>query len=217
MIKRFIDIHTHSPFKKGEWVIENLYKDFDRLPSSFFSAGLHPWFIQAKTWEQEFTALASVSTYARMLALGECGLDRVCDTDYELQQIVFAAQVRLANQVNKPLILHCVRAYEDVIHLLEKERNSVPVIFHGFNKGLALAQKLVSKSYYLSFGKAIERPHIQQIFSLLPLQHIFLETDDADTSIETVYKTAAAARGISEEELSLQLQQNTEQVFNIRV
>ncbi len=213
MNKNFIDIHTHSPSRKGEWVIQNVYKDFDRLPSSFFSAGLHPWFIQKETWKQELNTLRSISTDAKMIALGECGLDRVCNTDYEFQQTVFIAQIQLANQINKPLILHCVRAYEDVMHLLEKEQNSVPVIFHGFNKGLALAQKLISKNYYLSFGKAVERPHVQDIFAALPLQHIFLETDDAEISIETIYKTAAAAHGISEEELSLQLQQNTAQVF----
>lgn len=217
MNKPFIDIHTHSPSKKGEWVIENVYKDFDRLPASFFSAGLHPWFIHTNTWEQELKILASISSNTKMLALGECGLDRICDTDYALQQTVFAAQIKLANQLKKPLILHCVRAYEDTIHLLEKQQNSMPVIFHGFNKGLAMAQKLVAKNYHLSFGQAIERPHIQEIFSSLPLQNIFLETDDAAISIETVYKTAAAARGISEEALSLQLQQNAEQVFNTRV
>lgn len=217
MIKNFIDIHTHSPSKKGEWVIQNLYKDFDRLPVSFFSAGLHPWFIKEATWEQELHALKAISPGTKMLALGECGLDRICDTDYELQKTVFTAQVQFANQINKPLILHCVRAHEDVLHLLEKERNQVPVIFHGFNKGLVLAQKIISKNHYLSFGQAIERPHMQEIFSSLPLQNIFLETDDADISIEHIYKTAAAACAISEEELSLQLQQNVQEVFNISI
>jgi len=213
----FIDIHTHSPSKKGEWVIQNIHSHFDQLPSYPFSAGLHPWFIEKETWETAFRTLAKISSDINMLALGECGLDRVCATNYEFQKEVFTQQVKLANQINKPLILHCVRAHEDVLHLLEAQKNNVPVIFHGFNRGLILAQKIISKGYYVSFGAAVERSHMQEIFASLPLQHIFLETDDAEISIQSIYERAASSRNISMEELCLQLQQNLQTVFKINL
>lgn len=217
MQNSYIDIHTHSPSKKGEWVIQNIHKNFDKQPSTPFSAGLHPWFIKKETWKKELNMIENISHDRNMLSLGECGLDRVCDTDYKFQQEVFIQQIKLANQLNKPLILHCVRAHEDVLHLLEQEKNRMPVIFHGFNKGLVLAQKIISKRYYLSFGAVIQRPHIKEIFAAMPLQNIFFETDDSEIPIHAIYETAATIRDISLEELSLQLQQNLQTVFKTTI
>ncbi|MBC7936633.1 MAG: TatD family hydrolase [Rhizobacter sp.] len=212
-----INIHTHSPARPGEWVIQNIHKDFFDLPPAFFSAGLHPWYVSAATWQQQLNTLKEISANTRMMALGECGLDKVCTTRYELQIEVFTAHIKLANQVKKPLILHCVRAHEDVLHLLEKHHSTVPVIFHGFNKGGLLAQRIVDKGYFLSFGKDLQRPHMPEIFAGISMTHLFLETDDANTGIEGVYNTAAGIRNISLEELSLQLKQNLQKVFNISV
>jgi TatD DNase family protein len=213
----FINIHTHSPAQPGEWVIQNIHRQYHQIPASFFSAGLHPWYISKDLWKSGLSALKDAALNINMAALGECGLDKVCNTDYTLQKEVFTAQVNLANQIKKPLIIHCVRAYEDVMHLLEEQQNRVPVIFHGFNKSLTLAEKLIAKGYYLSFGKAIERPHMQPIFAAISMNRIFLETDDAEISIGSIYKTAAGLHNISIEELNLQLKQNVHTVFNISV
>lgn len=214
----YINIHTHWPPKQQEWALQNLYKNFDSpdLPA-FFSAGLHPWYLAKETWRGELEQVQKLLPGNRMLALGEAGLDKICETDYTLQKEVFIAQLALANQVKKPLIIHCVRAYDDIMQLLDTHRNKVPVIFHGFNKGLALAEKLVSKGYYLSFGKDLQRPHMHEVFSSIPFNRIFLETDDAGITIEAVYEKAAAIRHISAEEVSLQLKQNLQTVFNINL
>ena len=88
---------------------------------------------------KDLSALKIFSKTDSVLAIGECGLDKACDTNFKLQQQVFTTQVNWANEIKKPLIIHCVRAYGEVLSLLQKNNNKVPVIFHGFNKNGAVA------------------------------------------------------------------------------
>lgn len=213
---KYINIHRHGPAEVNEFGIENLYKNFEKAPGSYFSAGLHPWYITDETWKSQYEQLESLSRNApQMLAVGECGLDKVCDTDFHLQEKVFTAQVMLANHSQKPLIIHCVRAFDEVMQVLKNNRNTVPVIFHGFNKHKVLAQQLAGKGFYLSFGKALQKDAVKETFGTVPLSQVFLETDDAGIDIAGIYRMAAAAAAISEETLSLQLQKNLSSIFKI--
>jgi TatD DNase family protein len=177
-----------------------------------FSIGLHPWYID-EHWLAQMDELKVWSKQSNVIAIGECGLDKVCKVDFSLQLEVFKAQVQLANSINKPLIIHCVRAWEEVLYLLEHPKNKVPVIFHGFSKNLLLAQKIISRGYYLSFGKAIQKPGIKKMLPVLPIDKIFLETDDAPIGILKIYEMAAQAFSIDVNSLVLQMQKNATTVF----
>ncbi len=157
--------------------------------------------------------LEQYSINKNVLAIGECGLDKICNINFVLQQKAFAAQIGLANTINKPLIIHCVKAYEEVEQLLQQNNNKVPVIFHGFNKNKILAQQLISKGFYLSFGKALLLPAMQELIKTLPMGKIFFETDDAAINIEEVYVLAAQALQIDINSLSLQIKKNAAIVF----
>ncbi len=209
-----LDIHTHQPPQPGNWAIQNLYQDFEQvhLPSNF-SIGLHPWYIQQQSLQQELQLLGQYAAHAHVLAIGECGLDKVCATDFVLQTAAFAAQIQLANQVNKPLVIHCVRAYTEVLGMLRQANNRVPVIFHGFNKNGQLAKQLVEEGYYLSFGKALQQQRLQHVLATVPLNHILLETDDATIDITGIYQLAASALSVDIDTLSLQVQQNAVAIF----
>jgi TatD DNase family protein len=211
----YINIHTHHK-KPVEGIISigNLYKDFDAIePHSFYSVGLHPWYITQETWQDQFAVVKEKSNLKNVVAVGEAGLDKVCTTDFSLQQTVFAAHIQLANEIQKPLIIHCVRAHAEVIALLKQAEVKVPVIFHGFNKSKELAQQLIALGYYLSFGKGLEKQAVQELLSTLPAGRIFLETDNSSASIDEIYSYAASAFQIDEESLSLQLQKNAATVF----
>lgn len=211
----YINIHTHHA-KPVEGIISigNLYKDFDSIETgSFYSVGLHPWYITVETWEQQFAVVKEKSRLQNVVAIGEAGLDKVCATDFVLQQTVFAQHIQLANEVQKPLIVHCVRAHAEVIALLKQTPAQVPVIFHGFNKSKELAQQLITLGYYLSFGKGLEKPGVQQVMAALPHAKIFLETDNSTASIAEIYGYAAEAFQIDGDSLSLQLQKNAATVF----
>ncbi|MFN8250741.1 MAG: TatD family hydrolase [Ferruginibacter sp.] len=207
-----IDIHTHKDAISGYRAILNRYNRFDELSSDgFFSAGLHPWYINPDNWQSQFRLLEAAVQKPTILAIGECGLDKLCHTNFDLQQTVFKKQVMLANTVHKPLIIHCVKAYDEVLHILQQAKT--PVIFHGFNKNAVLAQQLTSKGYYLSFGQALEQQRNRDVLKQLPLNKILLETDDAPVEIAAIYSLAAAALEIDINTLSLQLQKNAAGVF----
>lgn len=191
----------------------NVYKQFDTIPQNgWFSAGLHPWHLSGPI---DIDSLQKVAMQSNILAIGECGLDKVCATDWNLQIRAFAQQIILANNIGKPLIIHCVRAWEEVMATLKQHKVSVPVIFHGFNKS-NIASRLIDNGYYLSFGKALLKTDspAAEVLRSIAANRYFLETDDADISIADIYAAAASLRETQQDDVILQLRQNFKTVFN---
>lgn len=213
----YINIHSHQT-ATNNLSIQSLSKNFERTAGSgYYSVGLHPWFIHPTQWKADLANLKKTLLLPSVVAIGECGLDRLCKTDYMLQQQVFEAQVRLANENKKPLILHVVRAHEDILKMLAILNNVSPFIFHGFNKNITIAHKILDAGGYLSFGKGVHNTLVADIVKNIAPDRFFLETDDAQVSIATIYEEVARIRNISLEALSLQIQKNTAQIFNITV
>ncbi len=215
----YINVHSHqTETVAGILTVQNLYKNFPSVTSDgYFSVGLHPWFLNEETWVHEFDEVKKWSSEQQVLAIGEAGLDKVCETDMELQKKIFAAHIQWANEIQKPLIVHCVRAHAEVLQLLAMHQNKMPVIFHGFNKSKELALQLTAHGYYLSFGKAIEKSATAEVMAALPTEQIFLETDKSEISIKQLYSLAASAFQIQEDSLSLQLQTNAVTVFGAAI
>ena len=113
------------------------------------------------------------------------------------------------------LLLVLIRAYEDVLQMLKDNRNIMPVIFHGFNKNEMIAQKIIQSGYYISFGKDITKIELEKTIVAIPLDKIFLETDDSNIPIENIYKELSKIRNIPQRQLILQIQKNLKTVFNI--
>ncbi|HKC69537.1 MAG TPA: TatD family hydrolase [Bacteroidia bacterium] len=208
----YIDIHTHKKKPAGVSII-NYLDNFSKLPAAgFFSVGIHPWYINEAT-ENRFNELTEISRRPNVLAIGECGLDKVCNTNFTLQQQYFIKQIQLANTLRKPVIIHCVRAYNETIQLLQQQKVQVPAIFHGFNKNNTLAKQLINKGYYLSFGKHLLTTTVAETFKTIPLEKIFLETDDSEMRIEDIYQAAANIKNVSITDLKKQLIKNVLHVF----
>ena len=213
-VYHYLDIHTHKQTPHSVSIV-NCLSNFSQLPASgFYSVGIHPWYINAET-ERQFMKLTEVSKQTNVLAIGECGLDKVCNIDFALQPTYFTKQIQLAQALHKPLIIHCVRAYNEVVQILEEQKVNVPVVFHGFNKNYKMAQALIAKGYYLSFGKQLLTTSVAETFKFLPLEQVFLETDDSEIEIEALYKAAAAIKNIDVASLCKQLTKNALQVFNL--
>ncbi len=210
-----INIHSHHPSREGEVSIQNIYRDFENVQAAgLYSLGLHPWFIHTN-WQESFEHIKTLSGQKNILAIGETGLDKLCTTSFVIQQEVFIEHIKLANEVNKPLIIHCVKAFNEVIQLLRTHNRHCPVIFHGFHKNTELALQLINHGYYLSFGKALQKQNIQEVIKQLPPAQLFFETDEASITIQQVYTWAAAALSIEENSLLLQVQKNAQQVFGL--
>ena len=199
------DFHHHHPQKKSGLYNANILEDVFTKP---FSIGLHPKDID-ENWKKNLQVVKDISADKNCKAIGECGLDRLIAVDFELQKSVFEAQIDWANEIQKPIIIHCVRSFSETIALGNKSK--VQMVIHGFNKKNALAQELLSHGFFLSFGKAVlNRVSLQLVIKEVPLEKIFLETDDSDFEIVELYQKVADIKSISVEELQNQIQKNLE-------
>jgi TatD DNase family protein len=179
--------------------------------------GIHPRFINEENLESDWNALQFYSRQPNVLAIGECGLDRLCDTSFPLQEKVFVKQIRWANEIAKPLIIHCVRAFPETLRILKSCSNGMPVVFHGFNNNKETADQLLREGYYLSFGKSLLQPNMETLFNHIPLNKIFLENDDSDIAISSIYEQAARIKQMSVETMAKEMKKNLFTVFNVSI
>lgn len=213
---KFINLHTHT-FSNLSDVMEvvNQYPwEFDALIPSY-SIGIHPWYIDENRLETDLETIKQKLQLDKCLALGECGLDKRIEIPLELQISVFKQQLELVKETQKPIVLHCVAAYEEVIAIKKEMKIENPMIIHGFSKNKQVAQSLLKNGFYLSFGKYLLRnPDLEKVFTFAPENQILLETDTIEESIYQVYEKAAAIKGISVEELKAIVFNNFSKIFN---
>ncbi|MFH6989720.1 TatD family hydrolase [Flavobacterium collinsii] len=211
----FFNFHTHQ-FKNQSNVLElvNQYpQEFDAsIP--FYSVGIHPWYIKEGQIDAELKIIEEKLQSKNCLAIGECGLDKRIEIPLEQQIIVFEKQLALAEKYQKPVVIHCVAAFQEVILLKKKMKISVPMIVHGFSKNGQIAAQLVKEEFYISFGKYLLRnPNLKTVFQSIPDDRFFLETDTIEESIEQVYELAATYKNWTIKELQDTISANFKGVF----
>jgi TatD DNase family protein len=214
---KFFNFHTHK-FTNQADVLElvNQYpQEFDAtIP--FYSIGIHPWYILEDRIEADLEIIESKLQEKKCLALGECGLDKRIEIPLELQQIVFEKQLVLAQKYNKPVVIHCVAAFQEVIDTKKRLNISVPMIIHGYSKSLQLAEQLLNNGFYISFGKYLLRnPELELVFKSIPNDRFFLETDTVEETISEVYALAAQYKNITIAELQKEINATVLDVFKI--
>lgn len=197
--------------------VVNLNIDSTDKPN-YYSYGLHPWYIDEFTYDDYIKRLEIKADEKRCIAIGECGLDKLSKVSFDLQQKAFVEQIRIANKYKKPLIIHCVKAFNELVNCLNLNNNEVPVIIHGFNNNENIARVLRDNGCYFSFGKALlgYQSNAEKTLKNIGRKNLFLETDDADISIKYIYRKASEILGIDEEILKLQVQSNFETIFKIK-
>lgn len=200
---QFLDIHTHQSIEKaGVLSIQSLsLTSVLPLPTTPISVGLHPWYATLNQLDVQLKSLTEIATQNNVKLIGECGLDKLKGEKLENQLQILTPQLLLAEKLNKPLILHCVKAFDELVKLKQRLKIKVPMIIHGFNKNAELGQQLVAKGFYLSFGKAILDPNSGAAKLIANMDVFFLETDDAATTIEEIYVAAANLKKCSVDEL----------------
>ena len=213
---KFINLHTHQ-FSNLSDVMEvvNQYPwEFDAsIPS--YSIGIHPWYIDENRLETDLKIIKEKLELDECLALGECGLDKRIEIPLDLQISVFKQQLEIVKLTNKPIVLHCVAAYDEVIAIKKEMKIENPMIIHGFSKNEKVAQSLLKNGFYLSFGKYLLRnPDLEKVFTFAPENQILLETDTIEESIYQVYEKAAAIKGISVEEMKAIVFTNFSKIFS---
>jgi len=207
------NIHTHKSTNE-----ENVLEIVNQYPNEFdasvpyFSIGIHPWYIELDKVDEHIGIIEEKLQLKNCLALGECGLDKRIETPLEIQMEVFEKQLALAIKYQKPVILHCVSAYQEVIEIKKRLKINVPMIIHGFSKNEQVAKSLLDNGFYLSFGKYLLRnTELTSVFEQVPNDRFFLETDTIEENIADVYIKAASIKQLDVEQI---ISDNFKLVFN---
>ncbi len=211
----FFNFHTHQ-FTNQSDILElvNQYpQEFDAsIP--YYSIGIHPWYIKEDRLENDLRIIEEKLQTKNCLALGECGLDKRVEIPLELQIQVFEKQLILAEKYQKPVVIHCVAAFQEIIAIKKKMKISVPMIVHGFSKNNQVAEQLITAGFYISFGKyLLQNPSLKEVFLNIPNDRFFLETDTIEEGIQQVYDLAAIYKNSTLRELKEIIERNYKEVF----
>ena len=212
--KIFINIHGHRKANNiQEWVMMNLMaKDYppDDIENGYYSVGYHPYNVGKVDDEDTLNKVKLATENLNVFAIGEIGLDKTIEASLEQQMRVFKSQVEIAEYTDLPVILHVVRAFNEMVEFMKVQKPVVPMIIHGYKGSAQMAEILIREGFLISFGEAIAREHSKIVESLVavPVEKLFLETDEGDLDIREIYHFAAEVKGISEEHLRVQIFEN---------
>lgn len=213
-----VDIHTHQACAKDTICIRNCFPDdVSRMGmETYFSVGLHPWYIGSEeNMKKELLNIEEAATKENCHAIGEAGLDKMAETKWELQEKAFQQQISLAENISKPVIIHCVKAYGEILKIRKDNHARGTWIFHGFNSSPEMADQLLEHGCMVSFGKFLFNSDAKALKAFMQLEqdHFFLETDDEELSIAQVYEKAAELKGMRVDELKEDMIKNYRRVF----
>jgi TatD DNase family protein len=197
-----VDVHTHNrktlhPFSVLNVSIDLFLENDDNVLKKFLSVGIHPWDIHT-TDTSAIQILEKIAGYKNVVAIGECGLDKNCTACIKEQGYFFERQVQISEKVKKPLIIHCVAAYNEIIQLNKKLQPQQNWIIHGFRGKPQLALQLLNAGFYLSYGENFNSESIV----VTPFDRLCVETDESNLDIETIYKKIALVKKCHPEELN---------------
>ena len=174
------DFHTHNLNAVPGTAIVNLPQAALENPQSFslveggiYSVGIHPWWTVGDL-DVMWRGLEFWIRDPQVVALGECGLDKLKGADLLLQEACFLRQVSLSENLHKPLTIHCVKAYDRLLELHKAQSPKMVWTIHGFRGKPALARQLLDCGFNLSFGKYFNADS----WALTPSDRRYRETDD---------------------------------------
>lgn len=204
MLHRFADIHTHIVGQPDSILsipaegLEGIVLHNQGLPLAerqHYSLQLHPWHLTDVTDVDAFTSAAlKHGDDPQLVAIGECGLDSLCPTPIELQHTAFLTALRVARQWQKPVVIHCVKLWAEMVSDVHKVFPELrtqadawrrwTVIVHGFRKGPELARQLLDAGLSISIGTHYN----PQIPDLVPPERLYHETDGMSIAQKTVFE-----------------------------
>ena len=194
--------------------------------------GLHPEEVKAD-WKEQLAELRKMQI-SDFIAIGEIGLDYYWSREFEHEQLeAFEEQVKWAIETRLPLMIHCRKAQNEMVHLLRQYQKDLPGgVFHCFTGNQKEAEELLSfDNFVLGIGgvSTFKSSHLREdLPAVVPMNRIVLETDspymapvpfrgkrNESAFVVEVLKTLAKAYGVSEEEFAKQTNETVESVFHI--
>lgn len=194
--------------------------------------GLHPEEVKAD-WKDQLAELRKMQI-SDFIAIGEIGLDYYWSREFEQEQLeAFEEQVKWSIETRLPLMIHCRKAQNEMVHLLRQYQKDLPGgVFHCFTGNQKEAEELLSfDNFVLGIGgvSTFKSSHLREdLPAAVPMNRIILETDspymapvpyrgkrNESAFVIEVLKTLAKAYGVSEEKFAEQTNKNVESVFHL--
>jgi len=217
----YIDVHTHDSNPKGPEIfsLESLLAHEDKSPEPkqglLYTYGIHPWYLTEENHDQLISRVMATADDPLVIAIGEAGFDRIRGPSPDIQRKTFEEQVSVAEEYKKPVIIHCVRAWDELVSSHKRLKPAMPWLVHGYRGKPDLALQLISKGMYISFWfDFILRPESAGLIRSLPKERIFLETDGAGVDIRDIYNKVSADLEITVDELKSVISKNFNEFFN---
>ena len=201
----YVNIHTHNLLPEGDVIsVVNIFPWEEDVPEAtdkmVFSMGLHPWFIEETDVEESLAKIERFLAERKLFGVGEAGLDAVNGPERDVQIDVFKRQVDLSERYGRPLIIHCVKEYNEMLALRRSTGAKQTWILHGFGSSPQMMEQLTGAGIFLSFGAGLLKSQkLQQVCSEVPDEMLFFENDVSETDIKEIYKKAAELREQSTE------------------
>ena len=212
----YYNLHTHKATNQPDvFELVNQYpQEFDAsIPK--YSIGIHPWYIVENRIDEDLKIIEEKLQDKKCLAVGECGLDKRIEIPFDLQEEVFKKQLALAEKSKKPVVIHCVASFQEVIKIKSELKVTIPMIIHGFSKKQELAKQLLDNGFYLSFGKYLLRnPELEYVFQSIPNDRFLLETDTVEEKIQEVYEVASKYKNLEINKLKDSVETNFRSIFS---
>ena len=211
-LENLFDTHTHHFHTNTSGIGQIIDLSTDNLPACF-SYGIHPKDADSQAIPEDFENIAN---HQGFLAVGETGLDNRYKNKGEIQERVFIEQLKIAQRLQKPIILHCVNEWDRCRFLHQKHAPDTALVYHGFNKASIVDQVLAYEKAMISIGASvISNFSLQKAVKTIPLTRLLAETDDSDTQIGTVYEKLAELKSLDLRDFSEQIRENVKLIFGI--
>ncbi|MFV0390987.1 MAG: TatD family hydrolase [Paludibacteraceae bacterium] len=188
----FVDIHTHNHFhSEGIIAVRNLSLfEAEQVKASnestLVSVGVHPW--DAGNLDDDWNIrLEKICKDKQVTLIGECGLDKNAEASLDTQLDVFSGHIQLSETIKKPLIIHCVGCFNELVVLKKKCKPTQRWIVHGFRGKPQQAQQLLKTGFDLSFGEKFNAETVL----VTPVEHLLVETDESMMPIGKTYERIA--------------------------
>lgn len=188
-----IDCHTHAP-RRREAIISVAPSEFRPEEGHVYSVGIHPW---STDQPADFSILSEAATHPAVVAIGETGIDRLRGADIALQRKIFEFHIDLSEQLRKPLVLHVVKAVDEILAIHKAKKPRMPWIWHGFRGNRQMAKQISDKGIYLSLGERFN----PQAAEAIPQRLLLLESDESKLTIQEIAARIAPFRAATAERL----------------
>lgn len=209
--------------------VAELAQNYDNL---YGMVGLFP--TEAKTYTEEFELKMEqiARNNKKIVAVGEIGLDYYWDKSFvELQRKIFVKQIKLANRLNLPIVVHDREAHKDCFDILKTENKGSKVLFHCFSGSVEFMKECVKEGWYIALGGVVTFKNavkVKDVAKYVPLDKLVLETDspyltpvpyrgkqNTPAYVKYVAEEISKIRQINLEELIKATTENAERFFGI--